>query len=496
MSKKYFTITIFLLVSAIVCAQSLRLDDNYGYNGILNFRMSGNQISPHYCSNVTKNFGVILGFGGSSMISKYNFRLYKITPNGSNDSSFGVNGLTYFTKSMDSANLIPTSITEGPDRSIYTLIQINSTKAGVVKMKSNGTIDSTFGTNGFIEFMVKGKAITPKEISINNGLLIVRGDYLENSRKVCFIRCFNLNGEVYFLKSGQIHLEYDNISIFGTIFNSHVVDFPYIYIAGSTMDSGSSSFLLVKMHLTDHRVATIKNEFKIDKWQYHNILKLKLENNSFYLLGIFMRNVNKENTSLIAKLDKNLVIDKSFNKNGIKVSTVYPDKIFYYDFSVRDNTIYIVGGRASSGSSNSFINKQFINCISTDGNDVNTFADNSFFYFDGLQNAAKITLTPNSKILLTYDEQDFTSIQYVMNVSTDVINNKFSNKISVYPNPTQSVLNFNTNVESAKLYSLQGTILFSANNTDNLDLTPLNSGVYFVEIQVGLVKKYFKVIKH
>jgi hypothetical protein len=496
MSKKFFTFTVFLLLSAIACAQSLRLDDSYGYNGILNFRIRGNQISSHYCSNVTKNFGVILGFGGSSMISKYNFRLCKITPNGSNGSSFGLDGLTYFTKSMDTANLIPTSIAEGPDSSIYTLIQIYSNRAGVVKMKSNGMVDSTFGLNGYIEFNIKGKSITPKEISISNDLIHVRGDFRENDRNVCFVKCFKLNGEVYFLKSGQTHLEYDNTSLYGTIFNSHVVDFPYIYLAGSTMDSGSSAFLLVKMHLTDHRVATIKNEFKIDKWQFHNILKLKLVNNSFYLMGIFMRNINKENTSLIAKLDKNLVLDKSFNKNGIKVSTVYPDKIFYYDFSVSNNKIYIVGGRSSSGSSSSFIKKQFINCISTDGNDMNTFADNSFFYFDGLQSAAKITITPDSKILLTYDEQDFTSIQYVMNVSTDVINNKFSNEISIYPNPTQSVLNFNDNVEFAKLYSLQGNILFSANNTDNLDLTPLNSGVYFVEIQVGLVKKYFKVIKH
>jgi hypothetical protein len=69
MSKKFFTFTVFLLLSAIACAQSLRLDDSYGYNGILNFRIRGNQISSHYCSNVTKNFGVILGFGGSSMIN-------------------------------------------------------------------------------------------------------------------------------------------------------------------------------------------------------------------------------------------------------------------------------------------------------------------------------------------------------------------------------------------------------------------------------------------
>jgi hypothetical protein len=397
---------------------------------------------------------------------------------------------------MDTASPIPTSIIEGPDSSIYTLFQVNNTKAGVVKMRSNGTVDSAFGTNGLIEFMVKGMTLTPKEISINNDLIHVRGDFRENGRNVCFVKCFNLNGEVYLLKSGQAHLEYDNTSLFGTIFNSHVVDFPYIYLAGTTMDSGSSAFLLVKMHLTDHRVATIENEYMINNWQFHNILKLKLVSNSFYIMGVFMRNINKENTSLIAKLDKNLVLDKTFNKNGIKISTVYPDKIFYYDFSISNNRIYIVGGRASSGSSNVFIKQQFINCISTDGNDINTFADNSFFYFDGQQNAAKITLSPNSKILLTYDERDFISTQYVMNTLTNVVNNSLPNDVSVFPNPTSSILNFNVIAESAKLLDIQGNVLLFDNNTNNFDLSPINPGVYFLELQMGLIVKQFKVIRY
>ena len=496
MSKKFFTITVFLLLSSIVWAQTLRLDNTYGFNGTLNFRISGNQISPHYCSNVTKSYGVILGFGGSSLISKYNFRLCKISPKGTVDSSFGVNGMTYFTKGMDTASPIPTSIIEGPDSSIYILIKVNNTKAGVVKMRSNGTVDSAFGTNGLIEFMVKGIALTPKEITTNNDLIYVRGDFRENGRNVCFVKCFNLNGEVYLLKSGQAHLEYDNTSLFGTIFNSHVVDFPYIYLAGTTMDSGTSAFIVVKMHLTDNRVGNIEKELKIDKWQYHNILKLKLVNNSLYFMGLFMRNINKENTSLIAKLDKNLVLDKTFNKNGIKVSTVYPDKIFYYDFSISNNRIYIVGGRASSGSSNVFIKQQFINCISTDGNDINTFADNSYFYFDGQQNAAKITLSPNSKILLTYDERDFISTQYVMNTLTNVVNNNLPNDVSVFPNPTSSILNFNVIAESAKLLNLQGNVLLYDNNTNNFDLSPINPGMYFLELQIGLTKKQFKVIRY
>jgi hypothetical protein len=363
-------------------------------------------------------------------------------------------------------------------------------------MRSNGTVDSAFGTNGLIEFMVKGIALTPKEITTNNDLIYVRGDFRENGRNVCFVKCFNLNGEVYLLKSGQAHLEYDNTSLFGTIFNSHVVDFPYIYLAGTTIDSGTSAFIVVKMHLTDNRVGNIEKELKIDKWQYHNILKLKLVNNSLYFMGLFMRNINKENTSLIAKLDKNLVLDKTFNKNGIKVSTVYPDKIFYYDFSISNNRIYIVGGRASSGSSNVFIKQQFINCISTDGNDINTFADNSYFYFDGQQNAAKITLSPNSKILLTYDERDFISTQYVMNTLTNVVNNNLPNDVSVFPNPTSSILNFNVIAESAKLLNLQGNVLLYDNNTNNFDLIPINPGVYFLELQIGLTKKQFKVIRY
>ena len=56
-------------------------------------------------------------------------------------------------------------------------------------------------------------------------------------------------------------------------------------------------------------------------------------------MGKFFRNSNRDYTSLIAKFDKNLVFDNTFNKNGIKVSPFYPDKIIYHDFIVNKNKI-------------------------------------------------------------------------------------------------------------------------------------------------------------
>jgi hypothetical protein len=83
-----------------------------------------------------------------------------------------------------------------------------------------------------------------------------------------------------------------------------------------------------------------------------------------------------------------------------------------------------------------------------------------------------------------------------MNTLTNVVNNSLPNDVSVFPNPTSSILNFNVIAESAKLLNLQGNVLLYDNNTNNFDLSLINPGVYFLELQIGLTKKQFKVIRY
>jgi hypothetical protein len=492
MSKKFFTITVFLLLSTIVCAQTLRLDNTYGNEGVLNSRLFG--LYNVHCHLVTQNNSIIVGLKGNSAINSINFRIGKINPKGSIDSSFGANGLSFISINIDSTILPqsnPIALVEGKDSALYVLINMVNNRAGLVKVKFNGIVDSSFGNNGLVYFDIRGLAITPREITINNNIVYISGYFQENKRFKGFVKAYTSDGKIQWLKSNQAHLEFDNSSDWGVIVNSHVVDFPYIYLAGESVENTLTEFLLIKSNLTDPVVQNIEKKLTLDKWQYHAIIKLKLVDNSFYFIGKFYRNSYTDYTSLIAKLDKNLVFDNTFNKNGIKVSPFYPDKVIYHDFTGNKNKIFITGyQRGSLG------NRYFINNITTDGKDVNSFENNSYYYFQGNNFPVYISMNSETQMLLFFNEEsEFRVIQYQLNYLSNIDKEALFD-FSIFPNPTHSIISFNVNIESVNLFDIQGTLLLSVENTNQLDLSLLNAGMYVLELNEGLIKKYVKVLKN
>lgn len=79
----------------------------------------------------------------------------KITSNGNLDTSFGDNGVVYYKPegSLGASNLIVKTQEDGSILSLFEYTDSDSKlRYGVVKLKSNGQIDTSFGTSGFIEF--------------------------------------------------------------------------------------------------------------------------------------------------------------------------------------------------------------------------------------------------------------------------------------------------------------------------------------------------------
>ena len=63
------------------------------------------------------------------------------------------------------------------------------------------------------------------------------------------------------------------------------------------------------------------------------------------------------------------------------------------------------------------------------------------------------------------------------------------NQVSVFPNPvTNGILNFTETLESIQVFDIVGNLVATANNTNIVDLTGVNSGVYFVQTSLGNAK--------
>jgi ELWxxDGT repeat protein len=70
------------------------------------------------------------------------------------------------------------------------------------------------------------------------------------------------------------------------------------------------------------------------------------------------------------------------------------------------------------------------------------------------------------------------------------------NKFEIYPNPTNSVLNFNIEYENGTIYDYSGRIVLEFNNKQQINIEQLKSGLFFITLETQKGKIYNKFIKN
>ncbi|WP_298115179.1 T9SS type A sorting domain-containing protein [Flavobacterium sp.] len=112
---------------------------------------------------------------------------------------------------------------------------------------------------------------------------------------------------------------------------------------------------------------------------------------------------------------------------------------------------------------------------------------------DMVQKAAKIYFDYNAPIETNLSQTTYQSLNNPIF--------EFDESVKVYPNPTQSIININSNfnIQSIELYDVQGRILeksFEDNTATTLDISERQNGIYFVKINSDKGSKIEKVIKN
>lgn len=112
---------------------------------------------------------------------------------------------------------------------------------------------------------------------------------------------------------------------------------------------------------------------------------------------------------------------------------------------------------------------------------------------DMVQKAAKIYFDYNAPIVTNISQTTYQSLNNPIF--------EFDDSVKVYPNPTQSKININSNfnIKSVELYDVRGRILeksFENNTSTTLNLSERQSGIYFVKITSDKGCKVEKVIKN
>tara|TARA_R110001606_G_scaffold98494_1_gene217497 strand:- start:1475 stop:3061 length:1587 start_codon:yes stop_codon:yes gene_type:complete len=76
------------------------------------------------------------------------------------------------------------------------------------------------------------------------------------------------------------------------------------------------------------------------------------------------------------------------------------------------------------------------------------------------------------------------------------VDNLFSDKLRVYPNPTKSYLNFNMHIDVINVYDVSGKNVLSKTNSKNINLENLKNGIYIVKVISDENYRVLKIIKN
>ena len=76
-------------------------------------------------------------------------------------------------------------------------------------------------------------------------------------------------------------------------------------------------------------------------------------------------------------------------------------------------------------------------------------------------------------------------------------NNIIINPITLFPNPTRQILNFSKRIDSGNIYTVNGALITRIGNSQYIDVSSLNDGIYFIEMELNgeIWKEKFTVLK-
>tara|TARA_R110000737_G_scaffold268624_2_gene276025 strand:+ start:6018 stop:6806 length:789 start_codon:yes stop_codon:yes gene_type:complete len=69
--------------------------------------------------------------------------------------------------------------------------------------------------------------------------------------------------------------------------------------------------------------------------------------------------------------------------------------------------------------------------------------------------------------------------------------------LSIYPNPTNGLFSVKSDnqIDNLKVFNIEGKLIIEQENSNTIDLTSFQNGIYFVETQIGMMVQREKIIK-
>lgn len=485
-----------LLISTTIFSQNIALDTNYGTNGYTYILgLSSSYVQP-YSKQLNDGSILISTSRLNTTTNKEEEIVIKYNSNGIIDTNFGNNGI--YVLDIDLA--LDTDISPiYDDNGIEIILDDNENiylilspyKNAIVKLTSQGILDTTFGSNGYITFTdseyTSSKNV--KAIAFNNGIIIglVKGN--DETSKV--LKMYNADGTLNtnFGNNGILSVPYD-----GKMFKLNDGNF----LLSQKYDTELLGF--VKMSPSGVISTNFGNNGQVffDKKGYLNYYESI--NNSIYVSITYDEEVNGQTQikTKIYKYNSTGEKDMQFGTNG---EILIDNLLVYESFIELDNKLYIHGTDYSS------FNTSIVS-LNIDGTINTNFANNGFFIENtNTRDLSMATYSVGTNSIIIVGKQipngssntiKHFSAKYNLSNSTASNNDIESLDVS-FINPVENTLVINSskfNIDNIEIYSLQGKVI-TTSKTNTIKTNTLSQGVYLLKIQLDngkIVSK--KIIKN
>ena len=525
---KLIPIIILLFSTNFSFSQGLVLDNSFGTNGMVTtaFGISECQMSSLTIQSDNK----IIACGSSYNGLTNQIVLSRYSTNGSLDNTFGNDGkvITPLGTGLENENNSVAILNNG--KILVAGGTGNATSGidfGIVRYNSNGTLDTSFGTNGIVISDFNSETNIGRSMKVLSDNKFIIGGSLNVSSSGNYpnfvIAKYNENDtlDTTFGNSG-----YTSIN-FGTISNNLLVSEDSLscleiqadgkIVAGGFTYYNQSDFVLVRLNSNGSLDTSFGANGRVitDFGAGEEIRSIQiLANGEIIASGNYYFNSDSNQRIAIAKYNANGSLDTAFGTAGKTLFDINSNQeVFVNSTELQSDNKLFVTGFVLNTDADFFI----IRC-NTDGTLDKSFGVNGVQVIDsGVNEGAFTSITqPDGKIIIgggisfTETTLDFILMRFL---EPTLVTNSFGmsqNNFSAYPNPFTNSINltfslFKNENLTIDLVDANGRIIqnlskekvfSSGNNSLNLDLPEiLSKGIYFLKISNGFENNTIKIIK-
>ncbi len=366
----------------------------------------------------------------------------------------------------------------------------NYTKIAIVRYNSNGSIDSTFDTDGILKYAVgttlnEGYGIATQ----NDGKIIVSGSSFSGANFDFFVTRLNTNG------SFDLTFDTDGIvetNIIGDDFANAITlqNDGKIILAGSS--NMQNAFSLVRYNTDGSLDITFDTDGKVSTATTNGLnwaTCLAIQSDGKIVLA---GNSNiSGNVNVLTRYNTNGSLDLSFDTDGIVLTANLCNNVKGVKIA-NDGKIIVVGSYGIGSNMDFVVERYNTNGIldstfDTDGV-VNTdlgFGTDDFAYATSIQNDGKIVVVGHGN---NTGFNNFMVVRYNPGIATSINNTVESTIHNIYPNPTKGMLYIpNQKKEySVKIFNSMGQELYYEMcnaNQSSINFENLPAGIYLFQLQ-------------